>query len=266
MILSPGRPQCKTTTVYAVLSELNKPTVTFRPRGSDRNTHRRREPGADPRSRRRNFSYCCARSCVQDPDIIMVGEVRDSETRRSRSRRRSRVTWCYTTLQRRRSVERDPPLDMASSRSASPRRSSDRRPRLLRKLCSKCNSRPSWTSEELVPLGYLPSPASFGLRPARLRRLRRHRLPRPVAVYELCSVTRSTSAIHDPCDRRAGGAKKGPRRGYADVAISGDPAEVTVPRNRSQPRRGVEPGSRRDPRRYRARTSSSRRPARRLFA
>jgi energy-coupling factor transporter ATP-binding protein EcfA2 len=84
----------KTTTLYSALRELNdrrrkiltaEDPVEYDIDGSSR--CRSTETSADLRRGLRSFLR-------QDPDIILVGEIRDLETARSPCRRRSPATWC----------------------------------------------------------------------------------------------------------------------------------------------------------------------------
>ena len=71
----------KTTTLYAVLNELNKPTVNI---STAEDPIEYNIPGVNQVQIQdaigRGFSYCLRAFLRQDPDIIMVGEVRDFET------------------------------------------------------------------------------------------------------------------------------------------------------------------------------------------
>jgi type IV pilus assembly protein PilB len=71
----------KTTTLYSVLSELNKPTVNI---STAEDPVEYNIAGINQVSVHedigRTFSYCLRAFLRQDPDVIMVGEVRDFET------------------------------------------------------------------------------------------------------------------------------------------------------------------------------------------
>lgn len=71
----------KTTTLYAVLTELNKTTVNI---STAEDPVEYNIAGVNQvqiqESVGRNFSYCLRAFLRQDPDVIMVGEVRDFET------------------------------------------------------------------------------------------------------------------------------------------------------------------------------------------
>jgi type IV pilus assembly protein PilB len=98
----------KTTTLYSALSELNK---------SDENISTAEDPvefnlaGINQVQMHEdiglNFAAALRSFLRQDPDIIMVGEIRDFETAEIASRPRSRATWCCRrctpTTRRRRS-------------------------------------------------------------------------------------------------------------------------------------------------------------------
>jgi len=71
----------KTTTLYAALYELNsiedKLITTERP---GRIRHRRASSSADPPGIELTFGSCLRSILRQDPDIVLVGEIRDKET------------------------------------------------------------------------------------------------------------------------------------------------------------------------------------------
>jgi len=71
----------KTTTLYAVLNELNKPTLNI---STAEDPIEYNIAGVNQvqiqETIGRNFSYCLRAFLRQDPDVLMVGEVRDFET------------------------------------------------------------------------------------------------------------------------------------------------------------------------------------------
>ncbi len=85
----------KTTTLYSALSSLNQidtnictaeDPVEFNFAGINQ-VQMHEDIGL-------NFAAALRSFLRQDPDIIMIGEIRDFETAKSRSRRRSPATWC----------------------------------------------------------------------------------------------------------------------------------------------------------------------------
>ena len=71
----------KTTTLYSALSELNQPTTNISTAEDPVEFNlRRHQPGADARRDRPELRHGLRAFLRQDPDIIMVGEIRDFET------------------------------------------------------------------------------------------------------------------------------------------------------------------------------------------
>jgi type IV pilus assembly protein PilB len=71
----------KTTTLYSALQELNRSRRQHQHRrGSGRVQPCRHQPGADARGHRPELRAALRAFLRQDPDIIMVGEIRDFET------------------------------------------------------------------------------------------------------------------------------------------------------------------------------------------
>jgi Tfp pilus assembly pilus retraction ATPase PilT len=150
----------KTTTLYSALSELNKVEREHQ--------HRRRPRGVQPPGINQvqmhddiglNFAAALRSFLRQDPDIIMVGEIRDFETAEIASRPRSRATWCSrrctpttprATISRLLNMGIEPFLVTAASTSCSPSASPEAsaasaRPRSSRpppRSCSRSASPP----------------------------------------------------------------------------------------------------------------------------
>ena len=140
-----------------------------------------------------NFPRVLRAFLRQDPDRIMVGEMRDVETARSPFRPRSPVTWC------------SPPCTPTTPPAPSPVLVDMGCEPFLRRRLAGRRARPAPGAHDLqglqVPLraerGH-PQPAR-PLRPRtrrqailhrrRLRRLQPHRLPRPPGLYELLNIT-----------------------------------------------------------------------------
>jgi type IV pilus assembly protein PilB len=120
----------KTTTLYSALAELNQVSenistaedpVEFNLSGINQSQMQD--------SIGFNFAAALRSFLRQDPDIIMVGEIRDFETAGSPSKRRSRVTWCSRPFTRTTHHRRSPVCSTwASSRSCSPLRSTSSSP------------------------------------------------------------------------------------------------------------------------------------------
>ena len=73
----------KTTTLYTALKSLNSTRAQdLHRRGPDRVSARRHQPGAGPAGDRADFPHALRSILRQDPDIIMIGEIRDLETAR----------------------------------------------------------------------------------------------------------------------------------------------------------------------------------------
>jgi type IV pilus assembly protein PilB len=161
----------KTTTLYGVLSELNKPTVNV-------------STAEDPieynlaginqvqiqETIGRNFAYCLRAFLRQDPDVIMVGELRDFETAEIAIRAASNGRLVLSTLHtndapsgvaRLLSMGLEPVL-LTSALSLIVAQ------RLLRKLCPRCKQPIEIEPEELVSLGVpLDDVSKFGCYQAR---------------------------------------------------------------------------------------------------
>ena len=134
----------KSTTLYATLNiaERRRPQH-HHGRGPGRVPAARHQPGAgQPQGRADLRRRRCGRSCASDPDIVLIGEIRDQRDRaRSPSRPRSPATSCSrrctptTPPSRRHAARRD-------GRRAVPRRLSALdcvvAQRLARRLCDKC--------------------------------------------------------------------------------------------------------------------------------
>jgi len=94
MILVTGPTGMAKRPAHAVLSKLNKPTGQHFDAEIRSNTTIAGVTRCRPRSRRTNFSYCLRAFLRQDPDIIMVGEVRTFETAEISIKAALTVTWC----------------------------------------------------------------------------------------------------------------------------------------------------------------------------
>ena len=146
----------KTTTLYAVLSELNKPTVNI---STAEDPIEYNIAGVNQvqinETVGRNFSYCLRAFLRQDPDIIMVGEVRDFETAEIAIKAALTGHLVLSTLHTNdapSSVTRllnmgFEPFLLTSALSLIVAQ------RLLRKLCPKCKQPVEVEAEELVSLG-----------------------------------------------------------------------------------------------------------------
>ena len=120
---------------------------------------RRVQPGGRETRHRRHVCVALRTVLRQDPDIIMVGEIRDTETAGSPCRRRSRVIWCCPRC------TNDALLDYASAGFEGPRLLITSTvigilaQRLVRVICSHCSRntlRPSKKAAALgAPLGEL---------------------------------------------------------------------------------------------------------------
>jgi len=184
----------KTTTLYAVLAELNKPTVNI---STAEDPIEYNLAGVNQvqiqEAIGRNFSYCLRAFLRQDPDIIMVGEVRDFETAEIAIKAALTGHLVLSTLHTNdapSTVTRllnmgFEPFLLTSALSLIVAQ------RLLRRLCPKCKQTAELDIEELVSLG-VPAEAAPSFRvhsPKGCEECSGTGYLGRVAVYEILNVT-----------------------------------------------------------------------------
>jgi type IV pilus assembly protein PilB len=152
----------KTTTLYAVLNELNKPTINISTAEDPIEYH---IAGINQvqiqESVGRSFSYCLRAFLRQDPDVIMVGEIRDFETAEIAIKAALTGHLVLSTLH-----TNDAPSSIARLLNMgfepfllSSALSLIVAQRLLRKLCAHCKRPAEVDLEEIVSLGVAPEAA-----------------------------------------------------------------------------------------------------------
>jgi type IV pilus assembly protein PilB len=184
----------KTTTLYAVLTELNKPQVNI---STAEDPIEYQLAGVNQvqihEAIGRTFSYCLRAFLRQDPDVIMVGEIRDFET--AEIALKAALTGhlvlstlhtndAPSTVSRLLNIGLEPYL-LASALNLIVAQ------RLVRRLCLACRRPMSVAPEELVALGMTPEQAAdtevYG--PRGCEECSGTGYAGRVAIYELLPVT-----------------------------------------------------------------------------
>jgi type IV pilus assembly protein PilB len=80
--------------LYTCLNILNQPGINIRPRKTRSKSSCRRQPGQRQREVGAVVSDALRAFLRQDPDIVMVGEVRDLETADIAIKAAQTATWC----------------------------------------------------------------------------------------------------------------------------------------------------------------------------